>query len=184
MERSWIIFIFLFFLLLISCEREHGDDIFVPYQWETANPESVGMKEQVLDSAFIVASEKGYIDALLVVKDGKIIAEAYYNGFTRDAPHNIMSVSKSILSAIAGMALHEGHIDGLDQKILDYFPEYVYPDMDPRKYDITIRHLLNMRMGIEHESSDDYGVYMELYNSANWIKKTIEYPLILLQAKE
>jgi CubicO group peptidase (beta-lactamase class C family) len=50
--------------------------------------------------------------------------------------------------------------------------------MDQRKHDITIRHLLNMRMGIERESADNYGVYMELYNSDNWIEKTIEYPLI------
>ena len=172
------VFIFLSLLSLISCSKEQGEDIFVPYSWETASPESVGMNKQVLDSAFIVASGKEYIDALLVIKDGKIVGEEYYNGFTQDHPHNVMSVSKSMLSAIAGVALQKGYLDGLDSKMLDYFPDYVYEGMDPRKHDITIRHLLNMRMGIERESTDNYGVYMELYNSDNWIKKTIEYPLI------
>jgi CubicO group peptidase (beta-lactamase class C family) len=136
------------------------------------------MSKQLLDSALIAASSTGFIDALLVVKDGKIVSEGYFNGFTADHPHNVMSVSKSLLSAIAGVALHKGYINGLDQKVLDYFPEYIYEGMDPRKYDITVRHLLNMRMGIEHEAHDDYRVYRELYNSDNWIEMTIAYPLI------
>ena len=172
------ILICLFFLILAGCGREQVEDIFVPYHWETATPASVGMNKQLLDSAFVLAAAKGYIDALLVVKDGKIVREEYYNGYARDIPHNVMSVSKSLLSAITGVALHKGFIDGLDQKMLDFFPQYVYEGMDPRKHNVSIRHLLNMRMGIEDESADDYAVYMELYNSANWIRATIEYPLI------
>ena len=168
----------LLLLFLAACTREHNEDVFVPFQWETATPESVGMSGSMLDSAFLVAAGKEYIDALLVVKNGKIVGERYYNGFTKDQPHNVMSVSKSMLSAIAGVALEKGYIDGLDSKMLDYFPEYIYEGMDPRKHDITIQHLLNMRMGIERESADNYAVYMELYNSDNWIKETIEYPLI------
>ena len=172
------IFICLLPAFLISCSKEPGEDAFVPYKWETASPASVGMSKQLLDSAFIVAAGKEYIDALLVIKDGKIVGEQYYNGFTQDHPHNVMSVSKSMLSAIAGVALQKGYIDKLDSKMLDYLPDYIYEGMDQRKHDITIRHLLNMRMGIERESADNYGVYMELYNSDNWVKKTIEYPLI------
>jgi len=136
------------------------------------------MSQRLLDSAFMAASGKEYIDALLVIKDGKIVGEQYYNGFTQDHPHNVMSVSKSMLSAIAGVALQKGYIDGLDSKMLDYFPDYIYEGIDPRKHDITIQNLLNMRMGIEGEAEDNYGVYMELYNSDNWIKETIEYPLV------
>ena len=172
------IFFCLLPYILIGCNRDPGEDVFVPYQWETATPESVGMSQTLLDSAFLVASGKEYIDALLVIKDGKIVGEQYYNGFTQDQPHNVMSVSKSMLSAITGVALQKGYIEGLDSKMLDYFPEYVHEGLDPRKHEITIQHLLNMRMGIEGEASDNYGVYMELYNSENWIRETIEYPLV------
>jgi CubicO group peptidase (beta-lactamase class C family) len=58
--------------------------------------------------------------------------------------------------------------------MLDFFPEYVYQSIDPRKYDITIRHLLMMRMGID----GDENVYMQVYNSPNWVKTTIELPLL------
>lgn len=84
-----------------------------------------------------------------------------------------MSVSKSFLSAMVGIALDKSYIDSLDQKMLDYFPEYISPGLDPRKYNITIRHLLTMQMGIAPETEN----YFQIYNSNNWLKTTIEFPL-------
>jgi CubicO group peptidase (beta-lactamase class C family) len=89
-----------------------------------------------------------------------------------------MSVSKSFLSAMVGVALQKLFIDSLGEKVLDYFPEYIYSGIDPRKYDITIEHLLTMCMGIAGEAENNYAVYQSIYNSANWLKTTIEYPLI------
>ena len=170
--------IFLGFLALFAgCNKEPAGLPFEPYSWESSTPGDEGMDVQVLDSAFILASGYGFVDGLLVVRNGKIVAEAYYNGFTADLPHNIMSVSKSMLSAIAGLVLDGPY--GLDpeDRMLDYFPEYNSAGLDPRKRDISIKHLLTMRMGIERESHNNYSVYSELYQSGNWIKSTIEYPL-------
>ena len=136
-----------------------------------------GMDPELLDSAFLVARDKGYVDALVIVRHGKLIAEQYFNGFTKDTPHNIMSVSKSILSAIAGLAIKGDYGLDLDDSMLDYFPEYAHDGLDPRKNKITVEHLLTMRMGLPGESEAEYGVYSGLYNSDNWIKNTIEYPL-------
>lgn len=60
-----------------------------------------------------------------------------------------------------------------NQKVLSFFPEYVTPALEKRKHDITIEHLLTMRMGIANEHNN----YMELYLSPNWIKAVIEFPL-------
>lgn len=164
--------------LVVACEKEQPGDPFVPYSWETITPLEAGMDKGLLDSALLVASGKGYVDGLLVIKDGRIVAEDYFNGFTKDVPHNIMSVSKSMLSAVAGLAIEGDYGLDLDDRMLDYFPEYNSDELDPRKQEITIRHLLAMQMGIDGESANNYGVYSGLYNSKNWIKSTIEYPLI------
>jgi len=169
--------VILIFILLPGCGEESGNNPYVPYVWEMTTPLKAGMDPQILDSAFTAASQKGYVDGLLVVKSGKIVAEQYYNDFTRDQPHNIMSVSKSMLSAITGMAFYGNYGLELEDRMLDYFPEYDSDELDPRKDQITIGHLLTMRMGIEDESAGNYGIYAGLYNSANWIKSTIEYPL-------
>lgn len=178
MKPFYFICIFLAFLSLIGCNEHSSEPTNEKIIWNYSTPQAQGMNSQILDSAFIQAGLKGYIDGLLVIRNGFLVGEHYYNGYDATTPHNIMSVSKSFLSAITGIALQQGYIDSLEEKMINYFPEYVYSGMDPRKYDITIKHLLTMRMGIRNEADDNYGVYWEFYNSNNWIKKTIEDTLI------
>ena len=171
--------IFLVFAVICAgCNKELQEIPFEPFVWDSSTPEQQGMNAVILDSAFIRASHYGFIDGMLVIRNSKIVAEAYYNGFTSETPHNIMSVSKSMLSAITGLVLYGEYGLDLEDRMLDYFPQYVSGGLDPRKQDITIEHLLTMRMGIEGEATDNYSVYWELYNSENWIRSTIEYPLV------
>jgi CubicO group peptidase (beta-lactamase class C family) len=177
MKNNYILII-LFIGFFLGCERNPTGINSKQHIWDFSTPEEQQMNHQILDSAFIRAELAGFIDCLLIIKNGFIVGERYYNGYNESQPHNIMSVSKSFLSAITGIALNQGYIDSLDEKMLKNFPEYIYPEIDSRKYNITIRHLLTMRMGIKDESEDNYGVYWEMYNSDNWIKKTIESPLV------
>ena len=171
----------IFLVLLVACagcNKEPQESPFEPFAWETSTPGEEGMDPQLLDSAFILAFEYGFVDGLLIIRNSKIVAEAYYNGFTAEQPHNIMSVSKSMLSAITGLVLNGPYGLDLEDRMLDYFPQYMSDQLDPRKQDITIEHLLTMRMGIEGEAYNNYSVYAELYSSENWIKSTIEYSLV------
>ena len=174
MKKNFLLVVFALLLFILSCGKKPTEVELKQYVWNFSTPEAQGMNAQILDSAFVHAELAGFIDGLLVIRNGYIIAEKYYNGYSEVVPHNIMSVSKSYLSALTGIALHKGYLHSLDEKVLDYFPEYIYPGMDKEKYDITIRHLLTMRMGIENETEN----YFEIYNSDNWIKTTIELPLI------
>jgi CubicO group peptidase (beta-lactamase class C family) len=168
--------IFLFFT--VTCRRNPAEVYPKPSIWRFSTPEAQGMDSQILNTAFDQAKSRDFIDGLLVIRNGFIVAEQYYNGYDADQPHNIMSVSKSFLSAITGIALRKGVIRDLEEKVLDYFPEYITPDLDLRKYDITIRHLLTMRMGIQGEADNHYAVYFSLHESDNWVKSTLEMPLI------
>ena len=58
----------------------------------------------------------GFVDCILVIRNGYLVAEKYYNGFNKDTPHNVKSVSKSFLSAMTGIALRDGHLDSLGAK--------------------------------------------------------------------
>jgi CubicO group peptidase (beta-lactamase class C family) len=164
-------------LFILSCEKNPSEVEFSQFLWPLSTPEAQGMDSQVLDSAFAEAARTGYIDGLLVIRNGFLVGEDYYNGYNKYTPHNVMSVSKSFLSALTGAALEKGIIDSLGEKVMAYFPEYDYPSIDERKYDITINHLLTMRMGIAGEAENDYGVYFGIYTSDNWIQTTLEYPL-------
>ncbi|MFQ6116616.1 MAG: serine hydrolase domain-containing protein, partial [bacterium] len=151
-----------------------GPETSESYNWEVSTPEEQGLDSQILADAFEEAGQRPFVRSILIVKNGYLVAEQYYRGFDRDDAHNVKSVSKSFLSALVGIALREQYLDSLGQKMLDFFPEYVTPDLDPRKYNITIRHLLMMRAGIDHERNN----YSQIYSSDNWIKTTIELPLL------
>ncbi len=132
------------------------------------------MDQQKIDSAYIQAEKLGFVDALLIIRNGKLVAEEYYNGYDENTSHQIYSDTKSFMSALAGIAFENGLIESLDKKIMDYFSEYAYAGMDPRFYDITVRHLLTMRMGIDNEEKN----LLTVVKTNDWIRETFKLPLI------
>lgn len=84
--------------------------------------------------------------AIVIVKHGKIVLERYYNGYKRDSIVTSFSVAKSVVSALVGIAIRDGHIASIDDPITRYLPELA--DTDQRFTRITIRNLLEMRSGI------------------------------------
>ena len=174
LEKIFKLLFLIAFLFLSSCSEGPTGPGFLSYNWQTSTPEEQGMDSGLLEEAFGQGDSRGFVDCILVIRNGYIVAEQYYNGFGKDVPHNVKSVSKSFLSAMTGIALRDGHLANLNLKMLDFFTEYLYPTIDPRKFNITIRNLLMMRAGIDHERNN----YSQIYNSSNWIKTTIEFPLL------
>jgi len=174
MRKVTLTSLLCFFFAIISCRKDlSGPDNNLPAKWEVSTPEAQAMDAQLLDKAQKQAARLGYVDCILVIRNTFVVSEGYYNGYDMNTPHNVKSVSKGFLSALAGIAFRDGVLDSMNQKMLDFFPEYKLYVSDARKFDITLRHLLMMRMGIENE----YYNYSKLYSSSNWVKATIEYPL-------
>lgn len=147
------------------------------YQWEMSTPGEQGIHSGVITHAFNEAEKLPFIHTLLVVRNGYLVGERYFHFYDQNDANNVFSVSKSFLSALIGIALRENYLQSLDQKMMDFFPEYINPGMDPRKFDITIRQLLTMKTGYDN-SVEDYGVTWRLWiNSSDWLRYAIELPL-------
>jgi len=172
MKRS-VVFLVLIALLLQGCHKE-PDPGESPYDWPLSGPAAQGLDPGKIDAAYRKARELGSVDALLVLRNGYLVGEEYYNGYGRNVPHQLWSVTKSFLSALVGIALDKGLIDDIDDKVMDYFPEYSYTGMDPRFNDITIRNLLAMRMGIDREQNN----LISVVTKDNWIRETFNLPLL------
>ena len=172
MKRAFILLV-LGALLLQGCKKEpdHGES---SYDWPLSSPAAQGLDHAKIDAACRKAREIGSVDALLVIRNGYLVAEEYYNGNDRNDPHQLWSVTKSFLSALVGIALDKGLIDDLDDKVMYYLPEYSYAGMDPRFNDITIRNLLSMRMGIDREQNN----LISVVTKDNWIRETFNLPLL------
>ncbi|MCR5613682.1 serine hydrolase [Treponema sp.] len=114
------------------------------------------------------------ITSCVVLKNGARQAEYFKTGYNRNSIFSVQSVSKSITSAIVGIALEEKLIPGLDTPIVKYFPELAKKS-DRRYSKITIRHLLNNTSGL---TSTDSSLWMEWRNSANWIEWLFSKPMV------
>jgi len=104
--------------------------------------QKLGNLEQFLEAAGTTA--------FIVIKDDAILYEGYFNGYARDSINTSFSVAKSFASTLIGIAIDEGHIESVDDPIINYLPQLKGRDMDS----VTIRHLLMMSSGFEYPEKD------------------------------
>jgi CubicO group peptidase (beta-lactamase class C family) len=83
--------------------------------------------------------------AVVVVRHGRIVWERYWGGWDETSTDNSWSMAKSVTSALVGIAIDEGEIEGLDQSAADFIPEW----RGSNRENVTIRHLLSMSTGLE-----------------------------------
>lgn len=172
--KRFFLFIFLAVsYLLNSCsDINNTEEPPIGYAWQSTFPDALGMNSSILNNAINAAAAKGFINSIIVIRNGKIAAEQYYNGRNANSYQSIRSVSKSFLSALIGIAVNKGILN-LDQKMIDSFPEYQEFVTDTNVNNITLRHLLTMRSGI----NGDEEFYSVFTNSSNWIKTIIQNSL-------
>jgi len=139
-----------------------------------SSPATVAIDSAQLARAFAHAATLPEIRSLLVARDGRLVGERYFHGAGPDTRFNVKSASKSILSALVGIAARDGYLR-LDQPALDFFPEYAAGEVDPRKRAITIRHLVSMTAGLESTSFGRYGSWV---NSPDWVRYVWQRPVV------
>ncbi|MEX0773945.1 MAG: serine hydrolase [Balneolales bacterium] len=134
-----------------------------------------GLDASLLAETFSEADEIPLLHSLLISYEGELVAEKYFNGSNGTDPVNIKSASKTIISALVGIALEEGYLESLDQKLIDFWPEYFDDQTDPLKETITIGHLLNMASGLASTSDENYSGWIA---SSNWTSSAINLPMV------
>ncbi|MFD1382437.1 serine hydrolase domain-containing protein [Rhodanobacter aciditrophus] len=115
------------------------------------------------------------IETIQVAYQGERVWSKAYNNADIEAVTNIKSASKSLMSAIVGIAIDRGVLDGVDQSVAALLPDQVPSDPDPRLKEITIGHLLSMQAGLERTSGRNYGAWV---TSDNWVKNVLNRPFV------
>jgi CubicO group peptidase (beta-lactamase class C family) len=110
------------------------------------------------------------LTSVLVSRHGRLVLERYYHGMTRDRDWSLYSVTKSVVSALVGIAIRERRIAGVDEKLVSVFPDDVRPDGDPRVRSITLRNLLTMSSGYRNENTP--------YESDDWVRTLLNRPIV------
>jgi CubicO group peptidase (beta-lactamase class C family) len=154
-------------------------DYWPTQDWRAADPETVGMRPELLSSLDRELEVRfRSIAAFLIVRRGHLAFERYF-GCGQDDKHLVASVTKSFISALIGIGIDQGFIEGVDQSVLDFFPEYTASARDHLKRKMTIKHLLTMTAGFQwrtgarnHELTID-----RLRRSKNWVAFILDLPV-------
>ncbi len=158
-------------LAISSSANPTTPDYWPTQDWRTSTPEQQGMDSAQISKLFD-ANELAHqpVHSVIIVRNGYIVTEAYYSPFQPDARHNIVTCTVSVVSILIGIAIQEGYIKGVDQKMLDFFPDRKIANLDARKQAITIGDLLSMTSGLREDDAGKDG-------SDDWVQYVLDLPM-------
>jgi len=118
------------------------------------------------------------INSIVVLKDGEILVEEYFNGENRNTLHDSRSVGKSFSSTLIGMAINDGHIKNESQPLRDFYSLNHYLNYSQAKENATIQDLLIMSSGFEgnDENENSIGNEENMYPTKDWVKFALDLP--------
>lgn len=149
-------------------------------EWRISNPEEQGMRSEILaDMMEYIIDNNIDIDSILIVRNGKIIIDSYFYPFSKGQKHPIRSCTKSIMSALIGIAINKGFIESVNQPITDFFPDHTFANMDDQKKSITLEDFLMMSSGLNCRDSYLYNWVglNEMRNSPDWVQYVLNLPM-------
>jgi CubicO group peptidase (beta-lactamase class C family) len=126
-------------------------------------------------------AENAYKDvaSIVVIKDGRLLIEEYFNGATRDTLHDTRSVGKSFASALMGIAINDGYIKSENQTLKDFYDLRKFANYSPKKEGVTIKSLLTMSSGFDADDNDEKspGNEENMYPTSDWVKFALDLPM-------
>lgn len=127
----------------------------------------------------IEAMEFRRINSVVVIRNGKILVEEYFNGAGRDSLHDSRSVGKSFASTMTGIAIGEGYLKSEEQTLQEFYPLRTFAHYSPEKERVTLKDLLTMSAAFDGDDSDgdSPGNEENMYPTDNWVKFGLDLPV-------
>ncbi|MCR9250853.1 MAG: beta-lactamase family protein [bacterium] len=148
--------------------------------WKVNHLDSVGINSTPINHLLESLEQKKdhKIHSLLIIRDGELLLESYFNNQEPDQQHDLRSATKSVISILMGIAIDEGFVGGVNDPISKYLSDHY--DFSEDKSSIRINHLLTMSTGMDCNDGDksSKGQEDKVYKKKNWIQYTLDLPMI------
>jgi CubicO group peptidase (beta-lactamase class C family) len=143
--------------------------------WQTSTAEEEGFDSVKLAQGLQELMEKNYaIDSLLIIRNGRVILDAYFYPYKEPLPHDLASVTKSFTTTLIAIAASQGKLD-LDQPAISYFPDRVVANLDERKKSMTVRDLAGMVNGMDSGClSGDEPTLNTMRSQTDWVQAALD----------
>lgn len=118
----------------------------------------------------IISSSYKNMGGIIVQKKGKTVYENYFNECSADTTFHVFSVTKSIVSILIGIAIEKGYIESVEQKVLEFFPDYTVKKGEKTIQSVTLKDMLTMTAPYRYKSEP----YKEYFSSDSWVKAALD----------
>ncbi|GAB4050151.1 serine hydrolase domain-containing protein [Spirosoma litoris] len=120
-----------------------------------------------------------HITSVVVIKNGKLLIEEYFNGATRDSLHNVRSVGKTFASTLTGIAKQEGYLKSESQTLTEFYDLKNFANYSPAKANTKLSELLTMSSCFDGNDNDgdSPGNEENMYPTPNWVKFALDLPV-------
>ncbi len=205
-----IMTILLCTLINLMCSNNNSKIQWPTNGWTYSSPEKQMMNSDSLElmSKKLASGDLGYIDGMLVIRNGKIIFEKSYSNpydslfkstnttpgkynyydsnwhpfYKKTELHTLQSVSKSFTAAAVGIAIQNGAISGINEKLNQYLPNDISNIPDQRRDNITLKDILTMTTGIMWDEvsmpyTDTSSSCVKMEASSNWVQYVLSQPM-------
>lgn len=162
------------------CKYRYHEPIYIDGSWAVSSLDDHEVDRERIRELMhqIYANNIKNIHSILLLKNGKLILEEYFNGYHRNLKHHVASVTKSVTSILIGIARDKGYEIDLDKKLIAYLPEYKDVLSSGAKSNINLMHLLTMRAGLEWDEFSRKNFQHLYYESDDPIKYILEKKLV------
>lgn len=117
--------------------------------WRTSSPEEQGFdSEKLAEGLQDIQAKQLDIDSLLIIRNGYVVLDAHFEPYNGTFPHDLASVTKSVMTTLIGIAADQGRLD-LNAPVVSFFPDRTIANLDDRKARMTVWHLVRMENGME-----------------------------------
>jgi CubicO group peptidase (beta-lactamase class C family) len=145
--------------------------------WKSAAPEAAGFDSALLAQAVgRIRMEEPHTHAVVLVADGRMVLDASFWPYAGREPHNLASVTKSVMTTLIAIADAQGMLD-LDRPMLDFFADRNVAHLNDRKRRITVRHLTGMVSGLACVGEHDEPTLHQMNASPDWVQFTLDLPM-------
>ena len=146
--------------------------------WEISDEDFDRTKIEALNKK---VAEKRFenINGIVVIKEGQLLIEEYFNGAARDSLHDPRSVGKSIASSVIGIAIEENYIKNENAILKDFYDLKSFKNYSTKKDSVTLKSLLTMSSSFLGDDSDysNPGNEENMYPTKNWVQFALDLPM-------
>jgi len=167
-------------ILLAGCQQARSappvpePDYWPTDGWRSSTPEEQWIDSDKLAELLLTSREMNVtIHSLLIIRHGYVVVDAVFYPYDGNDPHNVASVTKSLMTTLIGIAIDQGRLN-LDDTMVSFFPDRTIANLDERKQAITVGHLASMSSGVECDGEGDEPTLQEMVASPDYAQFVLD----------